>query len=529
METATAIASQRDYKEEGRSRFATLRRIEAILESSNDWAWETDAQFRFTWVSSGVARSTGLRPEELIGRSRFDFAAESTDRDRLSDLLADLDQRNPFDGFVYRLRRPDGVIRHVEIGGVPILALDGTFQGYAGFGKDVTEREKAEQRVQIAQRRMTDAVESLSEGFALFDPTGRFVMSNRAFVALAQSAGAKAGFGRRIEEIVAPFGAPVLAARMRAWEVPDARAAAYEAALPDGRALTIAERRTGEGGIVVIWTDVTDIRKAERARASLETELRQSQKLDALGTLAGGIAHEINTPTQYVGDNVRFLKTAFADLSAAVRAPGTGASHVEFLLSEVPLAIDQSLDGVERIRQIVAAVKEFSYPDAKEKSPADLHAAINTTLTVSRNQWKYVADVETRFAPDLPPVPCHVGEINQVVLNLVVNAAHAIEAKGDERGLITISTRKDGDWVEISVSDTGTGVAAENTGRVFDPFFTTKPPGKGTGQGLSISRTIVVKKHGGSLGLRSEPGRGAEFTIRLPLNPASAQPKETAT
>jgi PAS domain S-box-containing protein len=530
METATATttAPQRDYKEEGRSRFATLRRIEAILETSNDWAWETDAQFRFTWVSSGVARSLGLAPEHLVGQSRFDFAADAVDRERLRDLLADLDQRNPFDGFVYRLRRPDGVIRHVEIGGVPILALDGTFQGYAGFGKDVTEREKAEQRVQIAQRRMTDAVESLSEGFALFDPTGRFVMSNRAFVALTASVGAKAGFGRRIEEIVAPLGEATAAARANAWAAPDARAALYQAVLADGRALSIGERRTGEGGIVAIWTDVTEMRNAERARASLETELRQSQKLDALGTLAGGIAHEINTPTQYVGDNVRFLKTAFADLSAAVRAPGTGAPDIEFLLSEVPLAIDQSLDGVDRIRQIVSAMKEFSYPDTKEKSPADLHAAINTTLTVSRNQWKYVADVETRFAPDMPPVPCHVGEINQVVLNLVVNAAHAIEAKGDGRGLITISTRHEGDWVEISISDTGTGVASENAGRVFDPFFTTKPPGKGTGQGLSISRTIVVKKHAGSLTLRSEAGRGAEFTIRLPLRPDSTTPKENA-
>ena len=524
-----ATAPTRDYKEEGRSRFATLRRIEAILESSNDWAWETDAEFRFTWLSSGVTRSVGVRPEALIGKSRFDFAADTLDRDRLIDLQVELRDRNSFDGFVYRLRRPDGVIRHVEIGGVPILGLDGTFQGYAGFGKDVTEREKAEQRVQIAQRRMTDAVESLSEGFALFDPSGRFVMSNRAFVALAASIGAKAGFGRRIEEIVAPLGDAASNARTRAWAAPGARAAIYEAILGEGRALSIGERRTGEGGIVAIWTDVTEMRKAERARASLETELRQSQKLDALGTLAGGIAHEINTPTQYVGDNVRFLKSAFADLSAAMRAPASGAADVEFLLSEVPLAIDQSLDGIERIRQIVAAVKEFSYPDAKEKSPADLHAAINTTLTVSRNQWKYVADVETRFASDLPQVPCHVGEINQVVLNLVVNAAHAIEAKGEGRGLITIATRKDGDWAEIVVADTGTGVAAENTDRVFDPFFTTKPPGKGTGQGLSISRTIVVKKHDGTLALRSEPGRGAEFTIRLPLRPdgAAIQEKES--
>jgi two-component system, NtrC family, sensor kinase len=525
MERAS-IARSESYKDAGRNRFATLRRIEAILEGSTDWVWETDAMFRFTWLSSGIERSVGVAPANLIGRSRFELAADAMDRDKLADLEAEMRERKPFEGFVYRLRRPDGGVRHVEIGGVPVLGLDGTFQGYAGLGKDVTEREKAEHRVQIAQRRMTDAVESLTEGFALFDPSARFVMSNKAFVSLAASIGAKAGFGKRIEDIVAPLGPTAAAARARCWSRPDAKAASFEAALEDGRTLSVVERRTREGGIVAIWTDVSEIREAERTRALLETELRQSQKLDSLGTLAGGIAHEINTPTQYVGDNLRFLKGAFADLAEAVSASRRGetAPDVDFLLSETPLAIDQSLDGIDRVRQIVAAVKEFSYPDAKEKAPADLHAAINTTLTVSRNQWKYVADVETRFAPDLPHVPCHVGEINQVVLNLVVNAAHAIEAKGEGRGLITVSTKRDGEFVEIVFADTGTGVPREIADRVFDPFFTTKPPGKGTGQGLAISRAIVVKKHGGAMTLRSTPGAGAEFTIRLPLGAASAAP-----
>lgn len=520
------VARAESYKTEGRNRFAALRRIEAILEGSTDWAWETDSMFRFTWLSSGIERSVGVAPASLIGRSRFEVAADALDRDKLADLEAEMLGRKPFEGFVYRLRRPDGAIRHIEIGGVPMLGLDGVFQGYAGLGKDVTEREKAEQRVQIAQRRMTDAVESLSEGFALFDPSGHFVMSNKAFVALASSIGAKAGFGKRIEDIVAPMGGTAAAARARCWARPEAKAASFEAVLDDGRTLSAIERRTREGGIVAIWTDVSEVRKAERTRALLEAELRQSQKLDSLGTLAGGIAHEINTPTQYVGDNLRFLKDAFANLSEAVRALRRGETppDVEFLLSETPLAIDQSLDGIERVRQIVAAVKEFSYPDAKEKAPADLHAAINTTLTVSRNQWKYVADVETRFAPDLPAVPCHIGEINQVVLNLVVNAAHAIEAKGEGRGLITVSTRRDGEFAEIVFSDTGTGVPREIADRVFDPFFTTKPPGKGTGQGLAISRTIVVKKHGGTMTLNSAPGGGAEFTIRLPLGPVPAVP-----
>ncbi|MFM8800621.1 MAG: ATP-binding protein [Tagaea sp.] len=528
MDTART-AAEPIHKIEGRNRVAALRRIEAILEGSNDWAWETDEAFRFTWVSCGIRRSVGVAPESLIGRSRFDIAADAADRERLAELETEMRARRPFDGFVYRVLRADGVERHIEIGGVPMFGLDGRFRGYAGLGKDVTEREKAETRVEIAQRRMTDAVESLSEGFALFDPSGHFVMSNRSFVKLVASIGGKAGFGKSAVDIVAALGPAAASARARCWSAPEAGGAVFEAETADGRSIAVTERRTREGGIVAIWVDTSAQRAAERARATLEAELRQSQKLDSLGTLAGGIAHEINTPTQYVGDNVRFLKSAFADMAAAVEALRRGETppDLEFLLSEAPVAIEQSLDGVERIRQIVMAVKEFSYPDAKEKTPADLHAAINTTLTVTRNQWKYVADVETRFAPEMPPVPCHIGEINQVVLNLVVNAAHAIEAKGGGRGLITIATRRDGDFAEIVFSDTGTGVPREIADRIFDPFFTTKPPGKGTGQGLSISRTIVIKKHGGTMTLRSEPGAGAEFTIRLPLN-AAAKPRENA-
>jgi len=277
----------------------------------------------------------------------------------------------------------------------------------------------------------------------------------------------------------------------------------------------------------------------EREQHEMEVQLRQAQKLEALGTLAGGIAHEINTPTQYVGDNVRFLEASFADvcivldraaelgaaaeaepnlapLAGALRA-AEAAADLDFLRDEIPTAIAQSLDGVDRIRQIVLAVKEFSHPDVKEVSAIDLNHAIETTITVSRNQWKYVAELETALAPDLPPVPCRGGEINQVILNLIVNAAHAIEAKGAGIGKIAVATACVDGWAEIRVSDTGTGIPAEIRERIFDPFFTTKAPGKGTGQGLAICHTIVVQKHGGSIQVESEPGVGTTFVVRLPL------------
>ena len=275
----------------------------------------------------------------------------------------------------------------------------------------------------------------------------------------------------------------------------------------------------------------------------LEVELRHAQKLESVGQLAAGIAHEINTPTQYVGDNVRFLQDAFNDMQEALKGydhlleaakkgvvgPGVTAeveavlkaADVEYLLEEIPKAILQSLEGVDRVAKIVRAMKEFSHPGGEEKTPVDINRAIGSTITVSRNEWKYVADMVTDLDPDLPSVSCLPGDFNQVILNIIVNAAHAIiavvgdGAKG--KGTITVSTRHDNGWAEIRISDTGTGIPKEVRTRIFDPFFTTKEIGRGTGQGLAIARSVVVDKHGGTLTFETEPGKGTTFIIRLPV------------
>ncbi|MFQ5958163.1 MAG: CHASE domain-containing protein, partial [Alphaproteobacteria bacterium] len=281
--------------------------------------------------------------------------------------------------------------------------------------------------------------------------------------------------------------------------------------------------------------------RAEEVRAKLERELRHMQKMESLGTLAGGIAHEINTPVQYVAENLRFLGDSFAQVGkvlekleglveaaaadGALAAPvadanaAANAADLGYLRDEIPTSIDQSLEGIKRISEIVRAIKEFSHPDANEKSAIDINHAIETTITVARNQWKYVAEIETDFDRSLPAIPCLPGEFNQVMLNLIVNAAHAIEATGaDEKGRITVSTREDGDRVEIRVSDTGGGIPEESREKIFDPFFTTKEPGKGTGQGLAISYTIITKKHEGTIAVESEVGKGSTFIICLPID-----------
>lgn len=279
---------------------------------------------------------------------------------------------------------------------------------------------------------------------------------------------------------------------------------------------------------IAIESDITEKKAAE-------LHVTQAQKLESIGQLAMGIAHEINTPAQYVGDNTRFLEESFGEIMQAVRSyedalralDGKKADELTrrhdlgYLHDEVPKAIVQSLEGIGRISSIVRAMKDFSHPGAIEKEPADLNEAIESTVTVCRNRWKYVADLSLDLDRNLPRVSVMRSEINQVVLNLVVNAADAIaEALGEgaeERGRITVSTRLDGDFAEIRVSDTGAGIPEEIRDRIFDPFFTTKTVGKGTGQGLSIAHHTVVARHGGSIAFETKVGKGTTFVVRLPV------------
>ncbi|CDH44136.1 ATP-binding protein [Candidatus Contendibacter odensensis] len=277
------------------------------------------------------------------------------------------------------------------------------------------------------------------------------------------------------------------------------------------------------------------------SRLHMELELRLAQKLEAVGQLAAGIAHEINTPIQYIGDSVHFLQTAFDDLQTLLDCYREGSAvlaqqpeqaglaaaiqdaeemaDLEYLRENVPPAFERTLEGIGHVTGIVRAMKEFAHPDQREKSPGDLNKALLNTLIVARNEYKYVADVETQLG-ELPPVSCYLSDLNQVFLNLVVNAAHAIAdvvRDSPQRGRITLSTRLDGDQVEITIADTGGGIPAAIRDRVYDPFFTTKPVGQGSGQGLAIARSIVVDKHQGTLHFDSAPGQGTTFYIRLPV------------
>jgi signal transduction histidine kinase len=283
-------------------------------------------------------------------------------------------------------------------------------------------------------------------------------------------------------------------------------------------------------------------------------QLRQgmAKRLEAIGGLAAGIAHEINTPVQYIGDSMTFLTEAGEDMDrlfdlyrelerTAPDTPGLRdvrdrirrtAAEIDaaFLLEEIPRARARITEGVARITDIVLALKRFAHPGGEEKRLVDLNRALEDTVTVTRNEWKYAARLETDLDRGLPLVPAHAGDLSQVFLNLMVNAAQAVaEAVGDsgEKGLIRVKTRLSGDRAVVCVSDTGPGVPQALQETIFDPFFTTKEVGKGTGQGLALVHDIVVNKHGGTVRLESSPGQGATFTVELPLAARENHPEAT--
>ncbi|WP_432738343.1 PAS domain-containing sensor histidine kinase [Maridesulfovibrio sp. FT414] len=312
-------------------------------------------------------------------------------------------------------------------------------------------------------------------------------------------------------------------------------------AMPGGRSLPVSRRLFevhlgGRSHLVQVVFDITE-------RKILERKLNIAQKLESIGQLASGIAHEINTPIQYVGDSVRFVKEAFEDTNSllelydtVLESSGDWAGKkaqlekieefkdeldMAFVLEETPKACNRALEGVERVATIVLAMKNFSHPGEEKPRSVDINKAIMNTVIVSRNEWKYVADLETNLDEELPLVFGYPGGINQVLLNVIVNAAHAIMEKvqGDEKGQITVSTMYEHPFVEVRIKDSGCGIPKENIMKIYDPFFTTKEVGKGTGQGLAIVHDIVVDKHGGIIDIESEVGEGTTFILRFPIDP----------
>jgi PAS domain S-box-containing protein len=424
----------------------------------------------------------------------------------------------------------------------PVLGNDGKYYGRIWVFRDITERKRNESKV----RQLSLAVEQSPVSVMMTDLAGRIVYVNRKFVectgySFAEVIGKNPRFlksGHTSREEYKHLWDAITSGREWRGEFHNRKKNGdlyWEYAL----ITPIRDENWEVSHFLALKEDITE-------RRIMQSQLERAQKLEAIGQLAAGIAHEINTPMQFIGDNTRFLQQTWTTMDGLIslfcsrHEPGGGGSFCELpagydiddlrdLQNEVPAAIEQSLDGVERVSKIVRAMKEFSHPGSEEKQPTDINHAIETTLTVARNEWKYVADVETVLSPEVGLVPCHRGEINQVILNLLVNAAHAIEeVVGDgskARGKITIRTVREPNSVEISIQDTGCGILPAVRPHIFEPFFTTKDVGKGTGQGLALAHATIVKKHNGNIWFESEVGKGTTFFVRLPASAAAGSPQ----
>lgn len=417
---------------------------------------------------------------------------------------------------------------------------------FSAFVRDITGRKRAEQSLKEAKERAEQAARDRAGILAAVDVFFIYVDAHGRVTEWTAMAEHTFGFARnvvldqRLQDLPIPWNWEELARMMQAPGERKKVRLRRENGTERLIGITVTPVEQGQGTCYIFMgKDITE-------QVKLEHDIAQSQKLESIGQLAAGIAHEINTPIQFVGDNTKFLNESFTDvlsvlshyralLDAAKTNVCTPAlieacvaanqkADLDYLLSEIPQAIVQSLDGIARVSTIVQAMKEFAHPGLNEKTEVNLNNAVMSTLTVASNEWKYVAEMLTHLDPSLPPVPCLVGEFNQVVLNIIVNAAHAIAdvvRNSGAKGTITVSTERAGDSAEIRISDTGGGIPESIRSNIFDPFFTTKEVGKGTGQGLAIARSVVVDKHGGTITVESEPGRGTTFVIRLPLTPPS--------
>lgn len=324
--------------------------------------------------------------------------------------------------------------------------------------------------------------------------------------------------------------------------------AKYRVVKPDGEIVWVRENGTptiSENGlyfVIGVIIDITEYRKSDEENTKIKLELAHSRKLESIGQLSAGIAHEINTPSQYISDNIMFLNSSFDSLlkitnkiQALIYKDFSNITpqefedlrtifqedDMDFVLSEIPLAITQSMEGLQRVKKIIGAMKSFSHSNQGEMSMVDIVEAIESTATVCRSEWRYIADLKTNYSETSLQINCLRDEFNQVILNFIVNAAHAVEErygkKSEQLGNIEIDVSYQGDYIQILIHDDGIGMSEDVKNRVFDPFFTTKDVGKGTGQGLSMAYAVIVEKLKGSIELESEIGAGTKFKILIPL------------
>lgn len=528
-------------------RSAALKSSEAmfrnIVKTAHEGIWLVDSNARTTFINERMADLLGYTVDEIQGTSMYAYM------DKESEAVAERNFLNRKNGSGssqdFCFNHKNGQRLWVLLSTNAVLDDDGSFIGALALATDITSRREDESRIRQAHHESEMLVESITSSLIGLDASGCICKWNDVAMTM---------FGRQSHEVA---GQP-LAKLGLGWDMDPVQSAVDQAVM--SHQSTTLETMVMHDGVECVYSVMVCPSKSQGGNGSLacllfvtdvtaqkidERMRSQGSKLESVGQLAAGVAHEINTPIQFIGDNIRFMQDSYQDITGIMTAYATlksqaaasfpeataavdaaiDSADLDYLNEEIPKALEQGLEGVQRVATIVRALKEFSHPDGAAMQDVDLARSIMSTLTVARNEYKYVADVVTEFGDVLPLVRCIQGEINQVVLNLVVNAAHAISDVVKDtgaKGTITVGLQQDGDDVVIRIADSGSGMPEHIQKKLFTPFFTTKGVGKGTGQGLYIAREIITKKHGGDITLTSEPGVGTTFTIRLPITGTEA-------
>ncbi len=496
--------------------FRAEEQYRSIFDNSVEGIFQTSASGSIIRANKAFAAILGYGSMQDLRanvRNISQIYVRPIQRDRLLELLA---RKGQVKHFTLRVYKPDGSFTWVSLSARGV-SQDGELQYIEGNMRDISQLVRARRRLRESENFMRAVMNGIRAAIFVINPrTDEIVESNDEAKRLIGQPG-KSLHSQKFSDIVT--------LKTDEAHLSSTDGLNIEATLTrkDGAIVPIFRNTLGlsfRGYIhrVEILFDITE-------RKALERSLLHAQKLESIGQLAAGIAHEINTPMQYVDGNLQFLKTVF---ETYVRLLANHSEHdadetLAFYREETPKALEQAQEGVERVTTIVKAMKRFSHPGTEEKIPMDINKAVENTVTIARNEWKYTAEVQMDLDPDLPPVPCYPGDFNQALLNVLVNAAHAVQAavhEGDNKGTIKISTRMTGPFARITIADSGIGIPEKSRSRIFDPFFTTKDPGKGTGQGLAITYSII-KKHHGTIDFDSEEGQGTTFRIYLPMQEAS--------
>jgi PAS domain S-box-containing protein len=489
------------------------RQYRQLFETICDWYWEfffweTDVHGRMTYRSPNNEAIFGTQPGEVMGKQLSEITGVSIDPEMAKMVGAAMRARQPWRDFIYSRTFPDGKKHWFKLSATPIVGAAGEFRGYRGVGTEITQSVEAEAAARLAQRRLDEALTYVTHPFVVFDAEDRVVAFNQAFtglygippepspvsqgVSLHSLVEWQLQVGFYAEEEKLDF-VPLLERHRSEGD--------YSHHLRDGRWMLVTYRRLPGGGRVGVWTDVTALKRAEAERRVLEAQLQHSQRLEALGVLAGGAAHEINNALVPVIALTKLVADHLPEDSRYRRNLAT------------------VLAGAERSRDLVKQILAFSRKEEQRRESVDLAAVLRDALRLMR------ATVPTsiRLEEDIASGPHVEGDPNllhQVVVNLVTNAAQAI---GESHGTITVGLRSDplAADLRLFVSDTGCGMDDATKARIFEPFFTTKTVGKGTGLGLSVVHGII-KDHGGRIEVESTPGRGARFDIVLPVQSAES-------